>query len=223
MGKTNADIVREFYEIVYNQKQHDRLGEFFAANWRWEGFPYVGMGVRSDDTSGKIMITEVFSNGPSDGKLQVGDEILSVEDEQKVYDTFDKLRYGAWGGGILGSARRLRVLRDGKHVDAEISLGIIEPLPAQQTIADFKQMLEDPSRPYPDGKIKVNQVISEGDRVAICFTFTGTHSHYHRPVLFNGIEMVTFVDGKITAFLAISDDYAEYKQLGYTMSEPAEE
>ncbi len=74
MEDKNILIVREFMEQVINQKNFDRLFDYFSPACIIHNTPYVGMGIRYDDSSGECFVVEkVAPHAPASGKLFEGD------------------------------------------------------------------------------------------------------------------------------------------------------
>jgi len=81
--KSNIEIIQDTFEQIVNQKKIDLWDQFFSTHYIARGAPYLGMGF-SRDTSGHMhLIDMVVPGSPADGKLQVGDVLIWVEDEHQ--------------------------------------------------------------------------------------------------------------------------------------------
>ncbi len=72
-----------------------------------------------------------------------------------------------------------------------------------------------------DWRMTVDEMIAEGDRVMVCWTFFGTHEgEYsglpatHKQVTYSGINIFRIADGKIAEIWDISDRLWLWQQLG---------
>ena len=92
--------------------------------------------------SNKELVNFVFAGGPSDGKMEMGDEVLSVQDGVDLYQSFDDISSLAWGWGEVGTSLTLRVNRGGEELDVEITRGVIKGLGVR--LDEFKG--EDPGK-----------------------------------------------------------------------------
>lgn len=88
-------------------------------------------------------------------------------------------------------------------------------------IAGFKQGVEMYRSAYPDLKIKVDDMIAEGDRVVTRWTATGTHSGElmgipptGRKVEVTGISIDRIEKGKVTEHWDVFDQFGMIHQLG---------
>lgn len=78
-----------------------------------------------------------------------------------------------------------------------------EPYPS--TLAGFNASLANLRRSFPDARYTVDDVVAEGDRAAVRFTFVGTPDAaafgltppVTRPVTFGGIALLRVADGRI--------------------------
>ena len=95
MSKTNVKVVEGFIDQIVNQRRFERLAEFCTEDCVLLASPYVGLGVNFDDSSSeKLILRDIAPNGPADGPLQPGDELIRVQDGEHIWETFDELRKG---------------------------------------------------------------------------------------------------------------------------------
>jgi steroid delta-isomerase-like uncharacterized protein len=78
---------------------------------------------------------------------------------------------------------------------------------------------------FPDVQITVEEMIAEGDKVALRWTFSGTQQGTFREipatgntVNWSGIDLYTVVDGKITSSVREADSLSVLRQLGVNLS-----
>lgn len=74
---------------------------------------------------------------------------------------------------------------------------------------------------YPDLRMKVNETISEGDRLVVHWTVTGTHEGMFRglaptgkQIMIDGMTLARVKDGKLTEDRVYFDRLAMFEQLG---------
>ena len=74
---------------------------------------------------------------------------------------------------------------------------------------------------FPDVQIIIQEMIGEGDKVAILWTFLGTHRGPFqgipatgKTVEWDGIDLYTIRDGKITSLVRQADSRHLFQQLG---------
>lgn len=74
---------------------------------------------------------------------------------------------------------------------------------------------------FPDVNITINEMIAEGNRVAMHWTFTGTHRGEFqgipatgKAVSWTGIDIYTVMDGKIVEHMRVGDMLGLLQQLG---------
>jgi steroid delta-isomerase-like uncharacterized protein len=76
---------------------------------------------------------------------------------------------------------------------------------------------------FPDIHLVINEMISEGDKVVVLWTLTGTHRGDWRgipatgnPVKWNATDTYTVANGKIASLARAGDNFVLLKQLGAT-------
>ena len=170
--KSNKQIVRDFYTKVVNEKRLDLIEEYVSPSFVAHGFPYVGMGVNSDSTSGdKIVVTAIVPGSPADGKLEVGDEILMAKDDTHTWDSFQALDRSPWGWGEIGTQVTVRVRRGEETLDIQLTRGLVpsSETPYDLLLENFKHFL---TREWPDMEVNIEALVEEDDLVACMFTQT---------------------------------------------------
>jgi predicted SnoaL-like aldol condensation-catalyzing enzyme len=73
-----------------------------------------------------------------------------------------------------------------------------------------------------DFKLKIEQAISEEDRVMILWTYQGFNKEYKKTVTLSGVFIARIVDNKIAEGWQIFDNFTRMKQLGFEVVVPAD-
>ena len=197
----------------------DLWDQYISKDYVSHAAPYIGMGLSTRTSSDKIIVTSIAPGGPSEGKLQLGDEIIRVEDDYNMWDTFEQLKTAVMGLGETGTTIKVRVRRREGSFDYELTRGLIEGFDISYEVARENTrtfLMED----YPDVKVSVIKIIEEGDTVA-CYTETkGTDSDFNREVIWSDSTFYRLSDGKIVEEWYVSDDVSVLKQLGYDIKAP---
>ncbi|HAY84464.1 MAG TPA: hypothetical protein DCY42_05950 [Chloroflexi bacterium] len=212
---SNKDVVLGYFKHVVNGKDFSALETYVHPDFLTGSIPYIGMGVGMDSSSGdKVLVNYVYSDGPSAGKLQVGDQIVFVRDGDRLLETFKEITETPWGWGGLGTKFTLGVVRAGQKIEIEITRGIVDGL--QMALADFKESWErNVKQKTPDQKVEILQIIEEGDTVACLTTSTATHLDFDRRYLIPVAEFFKMKDGKIIENWSVGDNGAFFQQMGF--------
>jgi predicted ester cyclase len=221
MSKSNKVIARGYIDDIFNAKRVDLIETYLSADFSLRGFPYVGTGIYVDTTSGdKCVITHIQPEGPANGHLVTGDELLSVEDDNNSWNTYDEIKQTLWGHGLIGSKISFRVLRKGKTADVVMSRGLVKGYNVSFDLFkdSFKKYLLEE---YPDLEAKINSLIQEDDLVAFSITMKGTDTEYNRQAVWTESGFYRFADGKIIEAWGDSNEYTRMKQLGYQIIPPS--
>ena len=220
---SNKDIVLGFYRDVVNGKDFTVLDKYFHPDYLTGSLPYIGLGVGGDDSSGdKFVVNYVHDGGPSAGKLEVGDELLSIREGDEKWETFEEIKENPWGWGKLDSTLQLRVRRQGDEIDVEITRGLVEGL--QVPLKDFRESWEKNTKEKtPGDTVEIHHIIEEGDMVACLITSVGVHLDHDRQYLVPMGEFYRLKDGKIIETWSVADNLRFFRQLGYTIESPVKE
>jgi hypothetical protein len=220
MTQTNSDILRSFIDEVTNQKRLDLMPKYLSKKYIAHGTPYVGMGIMSDDThKDKIIIKTLYQGSPAEGKLIVGDEILRVFDGERTWKTYEELREGLWGHGVIGTPVTIWVRRNNVEQEVTVVRGLIKSY--EFTYQDVVTIMPEVIKDWPDLTTHLVNVIEAGEIVAYHAENQGHNVRYGRSAAWAEFGMVRIQDGKITDWWAVEDTYTQFKQLGYTIHEPA--
>jgi hypothetical protein len=219
ISRANKEVVLGFIEEVINQKRLDRFDEYFAHDSVYHTGPYVGLGFDEDCTLGeKFILNEIAPGGPADGKMKLGDELLSAQDGQQIWESFDDLRYSTWPRGIVGTPVTVRVRRDGEIVDIKLERGLIPGWAAPIRKEFFQQyLLVD----CPDLQVTVDCILEDGDMVMVYLTNQGTEVRYQRQAVWIEFDLYRVKDGKIVETWGLEDTFGHLKQLGYQIEPPS--
>lgn len=223
MSRSNKQVILDFVEVILNQKHIERIDEYFDPETIFHTGPYVGIGYSREDTAEeKMVVTGVAPGGPSDGKLQIGDELVLVKDGQNTWETHQQLRAGLWGLGVVGTALMVRIRRDDQFVDVALTRGYIQGWDRKmKDLEELKTLFRQFFLDWPDLKVKVECIIEEGDMVSQFSTNFGTNSQYHRQAVWTCFDLQRVRDGKIVEVWSVDDYFSQIKQLGYQITMPA--
>jgi hypothetical protein len=221
MSKTNSQIVKEYIEIVCNNKQFDRVFEYCSQDCITHAAPYVGLGFNTDDRSGdRVILTEIAPNSPAAGKLQTNDEIVRVVDAENSWETFQTIKSGMWGQGVSGTSLTLTINRNGKRMEVPLKRGRVEGFNIK--ISSLTEIWRDYFLKYwPDLIGEIKMLIEDGDLVACYLINSGTNLEYHHSAVWDECDFFRLKDGKITEIWALENTFVLFKQLGYQIREPA--
>ena len=87
----------------------------------------------------------------------------------------------------------------------------------------LKQMVQVWRNAFPDGRFTIDDMVAEEDKVAVRYTWTGTHKGEYRGIAPTGKQVTMtaaffykFENGKEVEALPFSDSLSLYQQLGVT-------
>ena len=73
-----------------------------------------------------------------------------------------------------------------------------------RTVAELKSVVSSYRAAFPDLRVRIDEIVAEGDKVAVQVTFEGSHRGIyegfqptHRKSRFTDMQILTFADGKI--------------------------
>ena len=61
---------------------------------------------------------------------------------------------------------------------------------------NIKRMFSEVYDTFPDNHMTLEDMVAEGDKLALRYTVTGTHKDTHKKVITSSIEICRIVDGK---------------------------
>jgi predicted SnoaL-like aldol condensation-catalyzing enzyme len=223
MSKTNIQLVREYIEEVPNKKHFDRIFEYCSKDCVIHIAPYVGLGLNADDRSGeRIILLDIAPTGPAHGKLLPGDELIRVQDDDKIWETFDELKSGMWGMGVFGTRLTVTVRRDGKLLSIPLVRSRVEGWDLKlHEIVDV--WWDDIKKHWPDIRSEIKLIFGQDDLVSCFSIVSGTNLEYQRTAVWSECNIYRIQNGKIIETWGVEDSYSEMKQLGFRISEPVKE
>jgi ketosteroid isomerase-like protein len=216
--KSNAEIVRDVLEQVVNQKKIDAWDHYFSPDYIARGAPFIGMGFSRDTSGNKHKIDAISPGSPAEGKLQVGDELLWVEDERQRWATYEDMSQGLQR--YWGSKLKLGVRRGNQALEVELTRGLMRGFDTDNTQAK-SDMREFMTNEIPDLRVDIKQTLADGDMVACLMEYRGTHATFKREAVWREIWVVRLAEGKIVESWPLPDVDAYLRQLGYQSVPPS--
>ena len=223
MSNTNIQTVRDFIEVVFNQKKFEQAFTYLARDCVSHNPPYIGLGIGLDDSSDEeLKVIEIASGGPADGKLLPGDVVTCVTDGEKTFATFEQLRDNIWALGIAGTSIVVTVRRDGKLVEVPIMRGRVEAF--DMHVSKFMDMWKEYTLKYlPDLTTEIRMIFGSDDLVATYLINSGNNLQFHRFAVWSEYDIYRLKDGRIIEMWGMEDNLLRMMQLGYEMKEPLKE
>jgi len=216
--KSNAEIIRDVLEQVVNQKRIDAWDQYFSQDYIARGAPFIGLGFSRDTSGNKHIITAILPGGPSEGKLQVGDELLWVEDERQRWATYGDISEGL--RSHRGSSLKMGVRRGEQTLEVELTRGLIRGFDTDNDRAK-SEMQEFMTRQIPDLSVDIKMTLEDGDAVVCLMEYRGTHAEFKREAIWREIWIARLSEGKIAESWPLPDIDAYCRQLGYRLIPPS--
>jgi len=216
--KSNTQIIHDVLEQVVNQKRIDAWDEYFSSDYIARRAPFIGFGFSRDTSGNKHIIDGIMEGSPAEGKLQVGDELLWVEDERQRWATYEDVSEGLrrHRGGIL----KVGVRRDQQTLEVELTRGLIRAFDTDNDQAK-SEMRDFMTREIPDLSVEVKMTLADGDMVVCLKEYRGTHAEYKREAIWREIWIARLSEGKIAESWPLPDIDAYCRQLGYQLIPPS--
>ncbi len=216
--KSNTEIIREVLEQVVNQKRIDAWDEFFSEDYIARGAPFIGLGFYRDTSGDKHIVNFVIPGSPAEGKLQVGDELLWVEDERQRWATYEGISEGL--RCHRGSSLKVSVRRDQQTLEVELIRSLIQGFDTDNDQA--KSEMEDfMTRQVPDLSVDIKMTLEDGDKVICLKEYRGTHAKFGREAIWREIWIARLSEGKIVESWPLPDIDAYCRQLGFQVIPPS--
>ncbi|MBN2044923.1 MAG: ester cyclase [Anaerolineales bacterium] len=211
--KSHIEIIQETIEQIVNQKKIDKWDQFFSPEYIARGAPFIGMGFSRDTSENKHILNYVFPGSPADGELQVGDELLWVEDQYQRWSSFEGIKQG-----LQGRKYKLGILRGDQTHEYELTRDLFNGFdtPTDQAKSDMREFMTD----FPDLKATIKLILSDGDMVVSLLEYRGTHAKFEREAVWREAWFVRFFEGKIMESWPIIDTSSFFRHLGYKMIPP---
>ena len=87
----------------------------------------------------------------------------------------------------------------------------------------FKQNLTAFRTDFPDLRIITEELVAEGDKVAVHMTGQGTHAPTGKQVTWTGTAILRIIDGKIVEAWVNEDALGRLQQIGFELVPPKDE
>jgi len=215
--KSNAEIIHDVLEQVVNQKRIDAWDQYFSPDYVARGAPSFGLGFYRDTSGSRHIIHAIIRGGPAEGKLQVGDELLWVEDERQRWTTYEDMSEGL--RCHRGSALKAGVRRDQETFEVELTRSLIPGFDTDNDRAKV-EMQEFMTKQIPDLSVDIKMTLAEGDTVVCLMEYRGTHAEFEREAIWREIWIARFSEGRIVESWPLPDINAYCRQLGYQLIPP---
>jgi predicted ester cyclase len=189
--KSNIEIIQDTIEQIVNQKKIDQWDQYFGSEYIARGAPYIGMGFSRESSGNKHVINMVIPGSPVDGKLQVGDELLWVEDEQQRWSTYAEIEQG-----IQGRKYKMGIRRGDQTLEYELTRRFIDGFDTHTDQAKF-EMQEFMTNNFPDLRAAIKLILADGDMVGCLLEYRGTHINSKREEVWREAWFTRLSEGKI--------------------------
>ena len=216
--KSNVEIIQDVLEQVVNQKRIDSWDKYFSQDYIARGAPFIGMGFSRDSSGDKHIINAITPGSPAERKLQVGDELLWVEDERQRWAANEDISQGIQSH--RGSKLKVGVRRGKQTLECELTRGLIRSFDTDNDRAK-SEMQDFITRSIPDLRVEVKLTVADGDMVVCLGEYHGTHASFKREVVWREAWFVRLSEGKIVESWPLPDIDAYCRQLGYRMTPPS--
>jgi len=216
--KSNIEIIHDVIEQVVNQKRIDAWDQYFSQDYIARGAPLVGMGFSRDTSGNKHIINAITSGSPAEGKLQVGDELLWVEDERQRWATYEGISQGVQC--YRGSKLKLGVCRGTQTLEVELTRGLIRGFDTSndQAKSDMEEFM---TKEIPDLRVEIRLTLADGDMVVCLMEYRGIHAAFKREAVWREAWFVRLSEGKIVESWPLPDIDAYCRQLGFQLIPPS--
>lgn len=216
--KSNVEIIQEVIEEIVNQKQIDKWDEYFSPEYISRGAPFIGMGYSIDSSGNKNTIRSIAPGSPVDEKLQVGDELLWVENELGRWATYEEIKQG-FLQGYRGNKYKAGVRRSDQNFEYELTRDLFMGFDTQNDHAK-SEMREFMEKEFPALMATIKLILSDGDMVVSLLEYRGTHVNLEREAVWREAWFVRMSEGKIVEGWPVIDLSSYFRQLGYQIIPP---
>jgi predicted ester cyclase len=213
--KSNVEIIQDTIEQIVNQKKIDKWDQYFSPDYISRGAPYIGMGFSRDTSGNKHIIDMIAPGSPADGKLQVGDELLWVDDEHQRWATYEEIKQG-----IQGRKYKVGVRRGNQTLEYELTRALIMGFDTHtdQAKSDMREFM---TKEFPDLEATIKLILADGDMVVSLLEYRGTHADFEREAIWREAWFVRLSEGKIVEGWPIIDESSFLRHLGYQLIPPS--
>jgi len=212
--KSNVEIIQDTIEQIVNQKKIDQWDQYFSPDYIARGAPYIGMGFARDVSGNKHIINMVFPGSPAEGKLQVGDELVWVDDEHQRWATYEEIELG-----IRGRKYTLGVRRGAQTLEYELTRDYFKGFDThtEQAKSEMRAFM---AKEFPDLKATIQLILADGDMVVCLLEYRGTHAQFEREAVWREGWFARLSEGKIVEGWPVIDESSLFRHLGYQLIPP---
>jgi predicted ester cyclase len=173
------------------------------------------MGFSRDSSGNKHVIDMVLPGSPAEGKLQVGDKLLWVEDENQRWSTYEEIKQGIQGGQY-----KLGVRRGDQTLEVELTREIIKGFDThtEQAKAEMREFM---AQEFPDLQATIKLILAKGDMVVSLVEYRGNHAAFEREAVWREAWFVRMSEGKVVEGWPVIDQSSLFKHLGYQLVPPS--
>ena len=213
--KSNVETIQDIIEQIVNQKKIDQWDQYFSPDYISRGAPYIGMGFSRDSSKNKHIINIVIPGSPADGKLEMGDELLWVDDEHQRWATYEEIEQG-----IQGRQYKVGVRRGNQTLEYELIKDYFKGFDTHTDQAKA-EMQEFMTKEFPDLKATIKLILAEGDMVVSLVEYRGTHANFKREAVWREAWFARLSEGKIVEGWPIIDESSFFRHLGFQLIPPS--
>ena len=211
---SNKQIVQAFMEM-FNKRDCDGFRDYISENFEYALETWIDRGFSLKTEDKKAVIADVPAKSPCAGQLQPGDEIIFVQEAENIYDTFEKIRYFAWGFNPKQTVH-LRARRGEEIIECNITPYVEKGGTWARTWDDWEKSIQDFEENYPEYHFSIEYLVAENDLVACVGSVSGTDKKFNnRPFAYSQALVFQLADGKITSCFEVHNTATELRQQGY--------
>ena len=213
--KSNVEIIQDTIEQIVNQKKIDCWDQYFSPDYIARGAPFIGMGFFRESSGNQHIINMIIPGSPVEGKLQVGDELLWVEDERQRWATYEEIEQG-----LRGRKYKVGVRRGNQMLEYNLTKDLLRGFDTHTEQAK-SEMREFITKEFPDLNATIQLILADGDMVVCLLEYRGTHATFEREAVWREAWFVRLSEGKIVEGWPVTDLDAYFRQLGYQLTPPS--
>jgi C-terminal processing protease CtpA/Prc len=215
----HKQLVRSFLD-TFTQQGEDKLADFISENFEFATETWLGIGMNLKTEGDKAIVESFFPEiNPCVGKLQPGDEIVSVQEGESVYTSLEEIRYYPWGLDP-GKPVNIRARRSGEDFTCEITPVVFKFDRMPYKLEQWKEAYQTNKETSPDYQYTLEYMVEEGDLVACILSVTFTDLKLKRPFAYSQALVFQFSGEKIVSIFELRNTAAELSQKGYRILPP---
>jgi predicted ester cyclase len=213
--KSNLETIRETIEQIVNQKKIELWDHYFSPDYIARGAPFIGMGFSRDRSENQHIINMIVPGSPAEGKLQVGDELLWVEDEHHRWSTYEQIEQG-----LQGRKYKLGLRRGNQTLEVELTRDLLKGFDTHTEQAK-SEMQEFVTKQFPDLRATIKLILADGEMVVCLLEYRGIHAKFKREAVWQEAWFARLSEGKIVESWPIIDLDSYFRHLGYQLIPPS--